>query len=111
MTLIERAQKVKNSLNFDVLQNRVIEIEAKMSDSSFWQDQKNASKLSQELSELKKSIANIEMLDLLIEEGTEKELDEVVTDLEMVLYLSGKYDKNDAYLTLHAGAGGTEAMD
>jgi len=111
MTLIERAQKVKDSLNFDVLQNRVIEIEAKMSDSSFWQDQKNASKLSQELSELKKSIANIEMLDLLIEEGTEKELDEVVTDLEMVLYLSGKYDKNDAYLTLHAGAGGTEAMD
>ena len=58
---------------------------------------------------------------LAIEEGDESVLDEVKTGfktlkenletMQLETLLSGKYDKNNAILTLHAGAGGTEAQD
>jgi len=40
-----------------------------------------------------------------------KQLDQEINQLEMVTYLSSKYDKNPAILSIHAGQGGTEAMD
>ena len=61
------------------------------------------------------------LVELAIEEDDESVLDEVKTnykkltlDLEnmkLETLLSGKYDKNNAIITLHAGAGGTEAQD
>lgn len=61
------------------------------------------------------------LVELAIEEDDESVLDEVKTnykkltsDLEnmkLETLLSGKYDKNNAIMTLHAGAGGTEAQD
>ena len=61
------------------------------------------------------------LAELAIEEDDESVLDEVKTnykkltsDLEnmkLETLLSGKYDKNNAIITLHAGAGGTEAQD
>lgn len=62
-----------------------------------------------------------DILDLAIEEDDQsmepeiaKELNEVKEILdkkEIELLLSGKYDENNAILTFHAGAGGTEAQD
>ena len=40
-----------------------------------------------------------------------KELTQLIESLELDLMLSGEYDANSAILTLHAGAGGTEAQD
>lgn len=40
-----------------------------------------------------------------------KELNQLIETLELDLMLSGEYDSNSAILTLHAGAGGTEAQD
>jgi peptide chain release factor 2 len=51
------------------------------------------------------------MLNLYIEEGDEKTIEEKIKELEFKTYLSGKHDKNDAILSVHAGQGGTEAMD
>lgn len=61
------------------------------------------------------------LVELAIEEDDESVLDEVkssykklTNDLEnmkLETLLSGKYDKNNAIITLHAGAGGTEAQD
>lgn len=61
------------------------------------------------------------LVELAIEEDDESVLDEVkanykklTSDLEnmkLETLLSGKYDKNNAIITLHAGAGGTEAQD
>lgn len=44
-------------------------------------------------------------------EAAIKEINEAIEQLELELLLSGKYDANNAILTLHAGAGGTEAQD
>ena len=111
MELHERVEKIKKSLNENELKSKIAGIEDQMKDPSFWNDYSKSAKLSQELTQLKKDLSNVEILDLLIEEGEEAELEKTVKELEMTLYLSGKYDKNGAYLTIHAGAGGTEAMD
>ena len=49
----------------------------------------------------------------LLEEGQEllRQAEEAADDLETTTFLSGRYDDRNAILTLHAGAGGTEAMD
>ncbi len=61
------------------------------------------------------------LVELAIEEGDESVLDEVksgynslvetIENMKLETMLSGKYDKNNAIITLHAGAGGTEAQD
>lgn len=111
MTIIERALKIKENLDRKSLEERSGEIESMMSDPFFWDNRKNASLVSQELSEIKKTIDEIDLLDLLLLDEDEKELEKLVKDLEILLYLNGKYDKSGAFFTLHSGAGGTEAMD
>lgn len=111
MTIVERAEKIKQNLDRETLDKRLKEIEGMMSDASFWNDRENASTLSQELSDIKKTIEDIDFLDLLLLDEDEKELEKLVKSLEFLLYLSGKYDKSGAFFTLHSGAGGTEAMD
>lgn len=109
--LLGRIDKIKESLNAASISNRILEIEDEMQNPAFWSNQEKSSKLTRELSSLKKDKDNLEMLDFLIAEEAEEELEQVIKELELKLYLSGKFDKNDAYLTIHAGAGGTEAMD
>ena len=103
-----------------------------MSDPDFWNDSDSARDISQEATQLKdavegykKLVTDIEeaklMLEMAIEEedtSMEGELITMVEQLthevehrEVLLLLSGEYDKNNAILTFHAGAGGTEAQD
>ena len=103
-----------------------------MSDPDFWNDPDSARDISQEATQLKdavegykKLITDIEeaklMLEMAIDEedvSMEGELTTMVEQLthevehrEVLLLLSGEYDKNNAILTFHAGAGGTEAQD
>ena len=103
-----------------------------MSDPDFWNDPDSARDISQEATQLKdavegykKLVTDIEeaklMLEMAIEEedtSMEGELITMVEQLthevehrEVLLLLSGEYDKNNAILTFHAGAGGTEAQD
>jgi peptide chain release factor 2 len=44
-------------------------------------------------------------------ELTSKRFAKEISQLELQTYLSGKYDKNNSLLSIHAGQGGTEAMD
>ncbi|KXB86723.1 peptide chain release factor 2 [Veillonella sp. DNF00869] len=103
-----------------------------MSDPDFWNDPDSARDISQEATQLKdavegykKLVTDIEeaklMLEMAIDEedtSMEGELTTMVEQLthevehrEVLLLLSGEYDKNNAILTFHAGAGGTEAQD
>ena len=98
----------------------------------FWDDAEAAQALNQELADLKGGVDTYNALvsktdDLLTlwEMGMEEKDEAVEADvkaeydalknelrsLELELLLSGEYDANNAYLELHAGAGGTEAQD
>ena len=103
-----------------------------MSDPDFWNDPDSARDISQEATQLKDAVEGYEklvtdieeaklMLEMAIDEedvSMEGELTTMVEQLthevehrEVLLLLSGEYDKNNAILTFHAGAGGTEAQD
>lgn len=98
----------------------------------FWNDAKNAEKIFAQLSLLKDSyypwkelVDEINSLSELMElyrteedEAIEQEIDSQILALEekfrplkLKTLLSGKFDKNDCFLSIHAGAGGTEACD
>ena len=103
-----------------------------MSDPTVWDDPDKAREISQEATQLKNAVesykqlvsdiedANV-MLEMAIEEDDRslegeikdyvQQIEETVEKQEVLLLLSGEYDANNAILTFHAGAGGTEAQD
>jgi peptide chain release factor 2 len=108
----------------------VAELDGLASDSSFWNDQQSAQKAMQELSLLRNEVDSWagftqriqDALDLAeMAEGDSEmladltgEADALETELserEFALALGGAYDSGAALLSIHAGAGGTEAQD
>lgn len=106
-----RAQEVLTKLDLDGKRKKIRELEAETLKQDFWADSQAAAKKMRALAALQKELSEGEMFELLIAEGTPEELDHEVGKLEFALYLSGPYDHGDAILALHAGQGGTEAMD
>jgi len=99
----------------------------------FWNDQEKAQQITQELAGLKETVAvfqkvarSHEDLTVLLALGEEEEEDQAlareiagelkalrrrVEQMELEVFLNGPYDQEAAILSLHAGAGGTEAQD
>ena len=72
-----------------------------MQDPGLWQQKERAIKVSQELTGLQKEVADFE--GIVTEEDLKK--------MEFRVFLSGKYDKGTALLSIMAGAGGQDAQD
>lgn len=86
-------------------------LEKQTYESSFWQDQKRAADVMKKIDELKKEIDEVELAQLYFEENDLKEAEKLIKKYEILLFLSGPYDKGDAIFSVHSGQGGTEAMD
>ncbi len=80
-------------------------------EGSFWQDNKKAGEVMKKINDLKKEIEDIEMMQILFEENDLKEAEKLIKKYDVLLFLSGPYDRGDAIFAIHAGQGGTEAMD
>ncbi len=124
--LKEGIESIAEPLELPKKRKRVEELTRESAKTNFWDDQEKARNLMQELGDLKsetlecdKLSAEIEALDELskageISEELEKDiegLEERLSKLELKTYLSGKYDQKNAMVSIHAGQGGTEAMD
>ncbi|MDD5656029.1 MAG: peptide chain release factor 2 [Elusimicrobia bacterium] len=124
--------QVARMLDVPKLREKVSAREAEAAAPAFWQDSAAAKKKSKELNDLKKLLGQYERagraiddlkahLELAREVNDPGELKEVrkglsdarrlVGDLDSRLKLSGEFDHDDAIISLHAGAGGTEACD
>ena len=111
---------------------KIEELEAVSAKDGFWEDLENSQKVLQEIKQLKDKVAGFEglksewedmstLVELAIDEDDETLLSEIEagykkleTDLEnmkLETLLSGKYDANNAIISIHPGAGGTEAQD
>lgn len=125
-TLNENFDKFLTPLNLAEKKKRIEDLERETSDPKIWDDQENARKVMQELSDLKSEVAEIENIggeikalhDLAEESELSASLEKDIAKLEKELkklevktYLSGKYDRKNAILSIHSGQGGTEAMD
>ncbi len=106
-----RALQVLTKLDLEGKRRALRQLEAESTHPDFWKYHAAAAQKMKQLAELQKELAQGENLQLLLGEGKEAELRKELVKLEFTLYLSGPYDRSDAILALHAGQGGTEAMD
>ena len=121
-------------IHFEIpkLKKEAKELEEKTNVPEFWENTENTSAILKKLKSIKNKIESYEKLQnevINIKEMTEllnlepdeelakdvikatKKLTKEVDNLEIETLLSGKYDKDNAIITLHPGAGGTESQD
>ena len=119
---------------FDIpkIDTELKQLEQKTMEEGFWNNQKESNVILQQIKQLKNkqtkynqiitSLDNLkEINDLLLIENDEAlsndlikdtiQLDKLLTKFEIEILLSGNYDKNNAIITIHPGAGGTESQD
>lgn len=128
----KRLADFRSLFDLDTKQARIDELDETMADPNFWNDQQAAQTVINEANGLKDAVNQFNHLDetyenlqisheLVKEEYDEdlaeelvselKELISGMNDFELQLLLSEPYDKNNAILELHPGAGGTESQD
>ena len=121
-----------SALRIDELKVLAEELDAQTLDPDFWSNQENSSKILQKVKQTKDTIESYEELksrledaitlaEMAIEENDEAYVEEVQSELSEIaktaenkrieILLSGEYDKNNAIVSFHPGAGGTEAQD
>ena len=131
-SLTNKMENITNIVKPDELQKRLDEIEQMQQDPDFWNDAAKAAKISQEKTrteriletynnandaladakeyfELAKSEKDEETLEMLFEDA--ENLEEHIKALEVQMMLSGEHDSNNAIVSIHPGAGGTESQD
>lgn len=125
-------KELKSSLDMDNKANRIQELEREMEAPDFWNDANVSTAKTKELKSLKDDLLTFSKLEELygdieayIELGNEEEDPDIVEEakatfeeftgeletIRMKTLLSGEYDSESAIVTLHSGAGGTEACD
>lgn len=118
--------------DIEMLLKKLAELEKQTTDVSFWDNSENSSLILKEITNIKTrtenykkvkiELENIEELNQLLKEEKEtsleedlqrsiKNLEQAIEKLEINTLLADKYDKNNAIITLHPGAGGTESQD
>lgn len=124
--------ELASALRIDQLVAEIAEDEKVTADTEFWNDTENSSRVLQKIKQKKDKVAEFNALKnkledaiTLAEMGIEENDDSVVSEVEgelreiekeeerqrIEVLLSGEYDRNNAILSFHPGAGGTEAQD
>ncbi|MBQ7126664.1 peptide chain release factor 2 [bacterium] len=120
--------KTRSIFDLDKIQNDLEKIEKELQNPNVWSNQELATKLAQESKELKEILNQYKNWDAIIEDckaayeinddeliaESEKELVRLQKELDnydIEKMLSGEFDNADAFLTINAGAGGTDAQD
>lgn len=116
--LTQKLNKLKEVLDIPKKEEELKELERQSLDPHLWDDQNNAKSVLQNLSSLKEELDEIKdissTVEILSEVDDPEELEKatrVISKLETKSYLSSPYDTKNAIITIHAGQGGTEAMD
>jgi len=113
--LSERLSKLKEGLNLPQKKERLTILSAEAGDVNLWKDPEKAKKTLQELSSVTKELKEVDQLTATV--SAIKNLAEVaqaekdIERLELVSFLADEYDEKNAIVGIHAGQGGTEAMD
>ena len=125
-------EELGHQLRIEEARERATELERETMVENFWNDAEASSRKLQTIKQLKDTVESYESLtarledtltlcEMAIEENDESSVDEVVSETAAIAeeaerkriesLLSGPYDKNNAIVSFHPGAGGTEAQD
>ena len=124
--------ELRGALDLETGAQEVEQLEKQTAQPGFWDQPENSQKVLQRIKQLKDKAQQyakleglyndtLELIDLALEEGDESLYAEVQKDYDtfqqemesqkLATLLKGEYDKNNAIMSFHAGAGGTEAQD
>ena len=116
----------------DLKYKKISELENMMNSPGFWDDKKKSEDVISELNNIKSELtececlrnkiySNIELIEMINDSFDQeafdivnediKAIDSQLSSLENILFLSGPYDKGNAIVEIHPGAGGTESCD
>ena len=128
--LKEKFDSIRATLDLERIDEKLKEIEKRMSDPSIWNDQREASNLGREAQSYRSTIEllrdveeEFESIEIAVElsgedESYVKHVEELVRsaekkvrEFELTILLSGEYDINNCFISIHPGAGGTESQD
>ncbi len=109
--LLARARVLLSKIGVEEKRTKAKAIEAESMVPDFWKDSKSATVKMKEMAALQKEVEDAEKLSEYISSNNTTGLESLLRDMEVYLYLSGPYDKNNAIMTIHAGQGGADAMD
>ena len=123
---------LKDAIDYDAVKKNIVELENLAATDGFWDDIENSQKILQQTSRQREKVNKYDSLDTAYNDAlTMIELADEAEDISMLgevtdmvedfmknldasrleTLLKGEYDANNAILTFHAGAGGTEAQD
>lgn len=134
-TLLDMKEKIVDlgsALQIEETKKSVEELESKTSAADFWNDAAESGKVLKELKVKKDKVERYDrlvsryedtlvLIEMALEEGDDSVTEEVLSEVKVITeteaserieaLLSGEYDSNNAILSFHPGAGGTEAQD
>ena len=120
------------ALHLDEARNEVEKLEEESAQDGFWNDTENSQRVQKRIKTLQHKLDRyaklsgawedmLTMCEMAIEEDDDSMLpdlesefhsfEETLESMRLETLLTGEYDANNAILTFHAGAGGTEAQD
>ena len=123
---------LREALHLEAAEKEIEELEGQSARDGFWNDVENSQRVQKRLKQLKSKVENYQKLcsgwddlmtlcEMAIEEDDDSMLPELqseytafekkLEETRLGTLLTGEYDANNAILTFHAGAGGTEAQD
>ncbi|MBP7118816.1 peptide chain release factor 2 [Candidatus Woesebacteria bacterium] len=124
--LVLRFNSFKEHVGLPEKKKRLEILQSESQDPQLWSNQERARSIMQEIGDIEKELADVAdvsgEIDLVEELSNANQLsedmvasindlDRRIAKLELTAYLSGRYDKKNALVSIHAGQGGTEAMD
>lgn len=109
--LEEKYQQLVTKFNLPEKTKRLNELNSQTNDPALWQDQNRARALLKEQTKLNQQIEDFAMMQLLYEAKEFLELEKFIKQYEDLMLFNGPYDNRDVIFSIHAGQGGTEAMD
>ncbi|MCL2088140.1 MAG: peptide chain release factor 2 [Oscillospiraceae bacterium] len=130
--ILPRLDALEKALDKDGLQQQLVQMDERVNSPGFWDDIEKSGEVLKESTKIKNTLSMLSGLRMLfddtatlIEFGREEQdgsladeisenltkLSEEINAQNLSALLSGEYDSNNVIVTLHAGAGGTEAQD
>lgn len=131
-TIVEEVDHALTTIDLPTLKQQIEALSKETQAADFWDDQEHAQKVSKQLSDIQKEVEAWEVMKRDCDEllglypsidiekdpetaeefkGMVQELETRWRKLEVKTFLSGKYDKYDVIMNIHAGTGGKDAMD
>ena len=128
----DRLNNLKDKLNYSQKKKDLERLQKESEDPQLWEKNQEAQDLLQKLAHLQKTIQSIDQIEAELKslseleklnkdendptfeldiQNTFSDLDKQLNELELQTFLSGRYDSHQAIFSIHAGQGGTEAMD